>query len=113
VVCSSFYSVNVSVPFHAAGVRFVGGLLGPLIGYFVAFDPVVAGAPPHFDPDPWLLAAEFGDVFPCRDGVSLSRARAMGVILFFFLKFHHSVFGRARPLQMGVHSRLLIFRRKK
>ena len=38
-------AVNVSVSFHAAGVRFVGGLLGPLVGSFVAFGPVVAGAP--------------------------------------------------------------------
>ena len=70
-------AVNISVPFHAAGVRFIGGLLGPFVGYFVAFDPAVAGAPPCFDQDPWLLAAEFGDVFPCRDGVSLSWARVV------------------------------------
>jgi len=56
-------AVNVSVPFHAAGVRFIGGLLGPFVGYFVAFDPAATGAPPYFDPDPWLLAGEFGDVF--------------------------------------------------
>ena len=53
----------VSVPFHAAGVRFVGGLLGQLVGALVAFNPAVAGATSYFDPDPWLLAAEFGDVF--------------------------------------------------
>jgi len=38
----------VSVPFHAAGVRFIGGLFGPLAG---AFDPAVARAPSYFDPD--------------------------------------------------------------
>jgi len=40
-------AVHVSVPFHAAGVRFVGdllgplvgGLLGPLVGFLVASDP--------------------------------------------------------------------------
>jgi len=32
----------------------------------------VAGAPPYFDPDHWLLAAEFGDVFSCRDGAVTS-----------------------------------------
>ena len=70
-------AVNVSVSFHAAGVRFVGGLLGPLVGYFVVFDPAVAGAPSHFDPDPWLLAAEFGDEFPYRNSVSLSWTRVV------------------------------------
>ena len=43
--------------------RFVGSLLGPLVGLLVAFNPAVAGATSYFDPDPWLLAAEFGDVF--------------------------------------------------
>jgi len=70
-------AVHVSVPFHAAGVRFVGGLLGPLVGFLVTSDPAVAVAPSYFDPDLWLLAAEFDDVFSFRDGVSLSWARVV------------------------------------
>ena len=70
-------AVHVSVPFHAAGVRFVGCLLSPLVGFLVAFNPAVAGAPSYFDPDPWLLAVEFGDVVSCRDDVSLSWARVV------------------------------------
>jgi len=46
-------AVNVSVPFHAAGVQFVGDLLGPPVGSLAAFDPAVAVAPSYFDLDLW------------------------------------------------------------
>jgi len=38
-------AVHVSELFHAAGVRFVGGLLGLLVGFLVASNPAVAGVP--------------------------------------------------------------------
>jgi len=61
VVHYSFYSGPC---IGARGVWFVGGLLGLSVGFLVAFDPVVAGTLSYFDPDHWLLAAEFGDVLP-------------------------------------------------
>jgi len=49
-------------PFHSVCVRFVGGLLGPLVGDFVALNALVARAPPNLDADTRFLGAEGGSV---------------------------------------------------
>jgi len=54
--------VLVVEPLHSVGVRFIGGLLGPLVGYLVAFDTVVARAPSDFDADAWFPGAERADI---------------------------------------------------
>jgi len=55
------------------GVRLNGGLLGPLVGYLVAFDTVVVAAPSDFYVDAWLPGAERGDTLPGFDRIFLAQ----------------------------------------